>query len=595
MTPNDFGKLGKFLSFLGLALIALGFGTWGFRILEPDREFTGHLYRSVQLFGLESGAVDGPTPPPLELARWLAPLTLAGGLIGLLSSLIGSKIQSIRQTRLIGHHIICGLGTKGMALAKDLLKDGEKVLAIDPCPDEGHLADFRKMGGLHIPLKATNPRHLQSCRIDMAATFTALTPNDACNLALTVGIAVAGSLRENNPNLTIFSHIGGVDFRDLLDRYISLSTAAQQGVAIRTFNAQANLARLLLEWHPLETAGHCDGATNTNRKIRLVLPALRAEAIALAVHAARTGHYLGGRKVHFHLVSSHALMDVERLRVAYPNFERCSASLNATATNHDGEFTSVVGDIIRSYPGDCITVFTDFVGSPDSIRDLLLLNEQVPQGMDFRIPMPVEMKPLLASLMSDRYLFGNRISWFPKIDDYCGKEAVFGGRLDSISKMIHDNWYSETDIRIRNLQQKASVAQNDNDRERALDAARALRARPAFKSWDDLSEGQKDSNRSQKDHIAIKVRAAGLDPVKINSTRWLTSCDQNPELLESLARIEHERWAAHLWLAGWKHGPRDDSQKLHDNLVPYDELDEETKDYDRNACRLLGKYLPTLA
>jgi hypothetical protein len=161
--------------------------------------------------------------------------------------------------------------------------------------------------------------------------------------------------------------------------------------------------------------------------------------------------------------------------------------------------------------------------------------------------------------------------------------------------MIHDNWYSETDIRIRNLQQKASVAQNDNDRERALDAARALRARPAFKSWDDLSEGQKDSNRSQKDHIAIKVRAAGLDPVKINSTRWLTSCDQNPELLESLARIEHERWAAHLWLAGWKHGPRDDSQKLHDNLVPYDELDEETKDYDRNACRLLGKYLPTLA
>jgi hypothetical protein len=121
---------------------------------------------------------------------------------------------------------------------------------------------------------------------------------------------------------------------------------------------------------------------------------------------------------------------------------------------------------------------------------------------------------------------------------------------------------------------------------------RALQSKPTFKSWENLSEEQKDSNRSQTDHFSIKIRAAGLDPASVDTSRWLTWCDDNPEMLDSLGRVEHERWAAHLWLAGWNYGTiRDDSRKLHDNFVPYDDLDEETKDYDRDACRNLADYL----
>jgi hypothetical protein len=426
----------------------------------------------------------------------------------------------------------------------------------------------------------------------MAATFTALTPDDACNLALVLGCSTAEPLSVRKPGLAIFAHIGGVAFRDLLDRNAFLAAADGHRVTIRSFNTQMNLARLLLEQHPLETAGHCDGATNANRKIHLILPALGAEATALATHAARTGHYLGGRKVHFHVVSPHAHTDVELLRKGYPNFPLCSASLNAHETGHNGDFASTVAAIIRSCPGDCFTVFPDFESGPYSIRDLLRLNEELPQAMVFRILMPHEMRPLLSRVIADRYLFGARICWFPEIDDYCGKEAVFGGKLDSKAKMIHENWYSETETRARTLEQTAPASQNEQDREITLGKVRALQSKPTFKSWENLSEEQKDSNRSQTDHFSIKIRAAGLDPASVDTSRWLTWCDDNPEMLDSLGRVEHERWAAHLWLAGWNYGTiRDDSRKLHDNFVPYDDLDEETKDYDRDACRNLADYL----
>ena len=53
-------------------------------------------------------------------------------------------------------------------------------------------------------------------------------------------------------------------------------------------------------------------------------------------------------------------------------------------------------------------------------------------------------------------------------------------------------------------------------------------------------------------------------------------------LQEDLSRNVHEVWAAGRIKAGWKYGPvRDDLKKEHPCLIPYEELTEEEKDYDR--------------
>ena len=55
-------------------------------------------------------------------------------------------------------------------------------------------------------------------------------------------------------------------------------------------------------------------------------------------------------------------------------------------------------------------------------------------------------------------------------------------------------------------------------------------------------------------------------------------------LLEALAKNVHENWAQEHISQGWIYGEkRDDAKKLHPCLIPYEQLPEEEKVYDRNT------------
>jgi hypothetical protein len=57
------------------------------------------------------------------------------------------------------------------------------------------------------------------------------------------------------------------------------------------------------------------------------------------------------------------------------------------------------------------------------------------------------------------------------------------------------------------------------------------------------------------------------------------------ELTELLARNAHDVWARQRLADGWRHGPqRDDARKEHPSLVPYEELSESEKEYDRSTA-----------
>lgn len=67
-----------------------------------------------------------------------------------------------------------------------------------------------------------------------------------------------------------------------------------------------------------------------------------------------------------------------------------------------------------------------------------------------------------------------------------------------------------------------------------------------------------------------------------------TSDVQLPEelnpLLEAMAKNVHEVWAQTRIAQGWKYGPeRNDAEKFHPMLIPYENLPEEEKVYDRNT------------
>ena len=71
-----------------------------------------------------------------------------------------------------------------------------------------------------------------------------------------------------------------------------------------------------------------------------------------------------------------------------------------------------------------------------------------------------------------------------------------------------------------------------------------------------------------------------------------------PEILiisEAMAKNTHEVWAAGRMAEGWSWGPvRDDQAKKHPGLVPYEELSEEEKEYDRRTSMETLKLLLSL-
>ena len=57
------------------------------------------------------------------------------------------------------------------------------------------------------------------------------------------------------------------------------------------------------------------------------------------------------------------------------------------------------------------------------------------------------------------------------------------------------------------------------------------------------------------------------------------------ELMEKIAENVHENWAQSRVTEGWTYGPvRDDGKKTTPCLVPYGELPEIEKDYDRKTA-----------
>lgn len=70
--------------------------------------------------------------------------------------------------------------------------------------------------------------------------------------------------------------------------------------------------------------------------------------------------------------------------------------------------------------------------------------------------------------------------------------------------------------------------------------------------------------------------------------------DELMELTEAIAENAHEVWGRNRYNEGWRYGEkRDDDRKLHPDMVPYSELSEGEKQYDRalamNTIRLVKK------
>lgn len=74
-------------------------------------------------------------------------------------------------------------------------------------------------------------------------------------------------------------------------------------------------------------------------------------------------------------------------------------------------------------------------------------------------------------------------------------------------------------------------------------------------------------------------------PTPVNTKRIALPEELLP-LIEEMAKNVHEVWSQNRMNEGWTYGPkRDDTNKKHPCLVPYEELPESEKEYDRATSK----------
>ena len=116
------------------------------------------------------------------------------------------------------------------------------------------------------------------------------------------------------------------------------------------------------------------------------------------------------------------------------------------------------------------------------------------------------------------------------------------------------------------------------DRERAT----PLGSTDAMAEWNRTPDNIRDANRCSMAHAPIMLAWAGLGMERTQSGG--THFQPDSELLEQFPRIEHRRWMAERMARGWRSGPeRVDKRRIHDCLVPFEELSEVVRQKDRDA------------
>jgi voltage-gated potassium channel Kch len=133
---------------------------------------------------------------------------------------------------------------------------------------------------------------------------------------------------------------------------------------------------------------------------------------------------------------------------------------------------------------------------------------------------------------------------------------------------------------------RATIARAIHNDYRRAQRQRKSYGDPALAHWEELPEGLRTSNLAQADDIAGKLSLIGQRLAQPGHPLEL-SADQ----VELLAEAEHGRWNVERLAAGWRYGPRQVGRSTSPDLVPWSELPEAVRNYDREAVRTIGPAL----
>ncbi len=531
----------------GTVAAALLFGIHG-HMLYYERmglpyDFNDALYGAIQLFPLNSGGVEpGMAPWSLHIARLLAPLATVYAVL-MAAVLMGKTRLALCGLR--NHAVICGFGRSARALARHYQSQGLRVAVINPAAREH--GEESTVGVLRIHGDAADPRVLGNARLEHAAVTAIACGDDAANLV--VAASLAAYIRKKGRTLPLLCHIQSEAlYNGAMNALLTVFNQQNPLLDVQAFDPDMAVAYQILSEFPLDRA---TVTADSPLRIQIIIVGLTHFGEVLALTAAHMAHYANGLRSRIVLFDNPVGAE-QGFRARYPQAERAA------------EFV-FIPHAMESPEG--LRALQNAAECPDSLTTIAFCADDASVALNQALTLPPELRGAEPCKLV-------RIS-----DTDSGSLAIF---LKDNAASLHIRAFGahSGDLGVTMETDRLARALHDMYLESGPEEG------PAVRPWRELALGYRQSNRLQALHLPVKVRALGCRLIPAGKEQ-VPDLPLSPENVETLARMEHNRWVAERSLAGWRPGPRDDAGRRHPNLVPYEKLDEGTKEYNRIFVRAL--------
>jgi len=503
-------------------------------------------------------------------------LTLAWTVLKVLMASAGLKLDNLTAKIFSRNHIVIVLKPdssppgganhkiRNLPLALDIataITSTKNVILTVPEIDEHDRARMWDQGVKVVTYNGGFEGMLKATRASEANTLISICDNWLDNITI-CRAALSPALK--NPSLQVKCMMESLERNRSFncEEYFEKNSLSR----LRIFNESEMLARKMFSEFPADSI-----VAQTNKRVHVLMFGLTSVSEALILQLARLGHYRSGQKPKVSIVDSNLDTKMHSIINSIPAINNL-LEINLVERSVGELKLKDIIEIINNK--DRITIaYVCGINEIENLRIARMLLSEVAHGSNLYKEKPfdvVALDPPGGIVLSDFYIYGEHAGKFHLFSlvgqDRSTEKSIIAHSLlgdldDFIGRSLHDA-YLKKDLQLLEQNPKHKI-------------------HPNSVAWENLPENIRNANRAVADHFDIKMRAVGC---KVVPEGIGTEVQLSPNEIEILAIMEHQRWWADRSINGWKLAEvRDDINRFHPNMVPYEELSNADKQKDRDS------------
>ena len=554
------------------------------------------LYGAIKLFIFNGPDVTEGWPLSLQLVRILAPFLLVYAAVKTIWRRAGEHLSlfllRFRPSRFV---IICGVGETGFRLARQYLEETQdSVVLIDHNPMNSRVAELSTLGAIAVIGDAMDPATFIQAKVLSAREVFVFTGDDEANIAVAkiVHRLVRSRKRSDSPMIGVEQPRGEsklrchiqVDAPEICEIFQdhSFFNLVDEQLELKIFNRDVYIARNIFDlcapdlyYLPEDTV---------SPPMTILILGFGSLARSLLIQYALTAHYADFRRPRVVVMCEESSKrDVGRFYHRYANINQV-VDLEFVYQDPAAIQRELWLELMAVHNFTvCYCALPHDADGILAVRRLNRMRNAVQVAPIIHFVVCLNQQSWIADVVDDDFLPiamdklsidpANPVEYFETLDETISIDVVVNDSLDRIAIAIHHSYLQD--------QHAAGASEADN---------------PSVVEWRRLPLYKKVANQRAASHLDVKLRIAGYSRSdEAGSPGVAAEFPPNEQVMEVLARVEHQRWTADKLLAGYSLGAiRDDGRFLHPDLKPWQDLSDTDRDKDRAIIRQIPKMVAML-